>query len=131
MSPTLLTLLLEAYSLGQTTTPCGLGVGTCRRLDRACFVKICYQSMNIVLFRSDGRGAAGRTSLLLLDRMPLHSAASSRNVGGIRLLLEWGAAVDARDTQGCTPLFAACKAKAHRYACLAFCHDTYVDALTP
>lgn len=52
--------------------------------------------------------------LSMLSRMPLHSAASHKNVAGIRLLLEKGAAVDVRDTSGCTPLFAACKAKAHR-----------------
>lgn len=47
-------------------------------------------------------------------RMPLHIAASSRNMAGVRQLLQFGAEVDVRDINGGTPLFAACEAKAHR-----------------
>lgn len=42
-------------------------------------------------------------------------AASSRNLGGIRLLLQFGAEVNVKDDRGCTPLFGACKATGHRY----------------
>ncbi|CAM9524518.1 unnamed protein product, partial [Hapterophycus canaliculatus] len=45
---------------------------------------------------------------------PLHVAAASRNFGGIRLLLQFGAEVDVKDAHGCTPLYAACKAAAQR-----------------
>ncbi|CAM9347882.1 unnamed protein product [Scytosiphon promiscuus] len=50
--------------------------------------------------------------------VPLHLAASNRNLGGIRLLLRFGAEVNVRDDRGCTPLFAACQASGHSRAIL-------------
>ncbi|CAM9126093.1 unnamed protein product [Ectocarpus sp. 12 AP-2014] len=49
-----------------------------------------------------------------LGAVPLHDAASHRNIVGIRQLLQCGAEVDVRDRRGYTPLFAACEATAFR-----------------
>jgi len=57
--------------------------------------------------------------------MPLHTAASSRNMTGVQQLLQCGAEVNVRDNNGGTPLFAACEAKAHRSVdCIAMISAT-------
>lgn len=62
------------------------------------------------------------------SRTPLHTAAARGNTSGIRLLLKWGAELEARDKDGEAPLHTAARAGKVAAVSLLLDHGANIDA---